>query len=446
MRGIKQYLFIAAAFISGAVSAQSSKTYPDYLQPDHAVNALTMVMIHDVVSPPVAARYYAYSMMGAYNLVEANTKSVPTLKSIVKAYQPTGVLDTLKGKYDYKIASYYAILEIGKQLLPSGALLEDDQTQFVTLLKKTGVKQDVIDNSIKAALAASKDVLAFSKSDNYNKLSALKRYTPSKADGKWYPTPPGYFEAVEPNWRTIRVMLLDSARQCKAAKLVPFNKDTTSAFYKQVMEVYNQSKHLSVEQINQAMFWDCNPFAITTSGHMAIGFKKISPGGHWMHLTGQVAKQAKLSFDQTVAALTVEGATLMDAFISCWDEKYNSDRIRPETFINRYIDVKWQPVLQTPPFPEFTSGHAVVSNASAELLTYLLGDNFSFTDNTEVPFGSSQRSFKSFRQAAAEASMSRFYGGIHYMESVTQGNVQGKEVGNIVISKLKAAGLEPFAK
>ena len=163
-----------------------------------------------------------------------------------------------------------------------------------------------------------------------------------------------------------------------------------------------------------------------------------------MHITGLVTQQANLSFDKSIVALALVGSTLMDAFISCWEEKYDSNRIRPETYIDRYMDVKWQPVLQTPPFPEYTSGHAVISNAAAEVLTYLLGDNFAYNDNTEIPFGSGQRAFKSFRQAAAEASMSRFYGGIHYMESIINGNVQGIAVGNNVISKIKKAGIMPF--
>jgi len=239
-------------------------------------------------------------------------------------------------------------------------------------------------------------------------------------------------------------MLIDSSNQFKPKPLIPFSKDTTSKFYKGVKEAYDISKHLTPEQINIALFWDCNPFAITTSGHMAIGYKKISPGGHWMHITGLVTQQAHLSFDKSVVALALVGSTLMDAFISCWEEKYDSNRIRPETYIDRYIDVKWQPVLQTPPFPEYTSGHAVISNAAAEVLTYLMGDNFTYNDNTEIPFGSGQRAFKSFRAAAAEASMSRFYGGIHYMESITNGNVQGVAVGNNVISKIKKAGITPF--
>ena len=165
-----------------------------------------------------------------------------------------------------------------------------------------------------------------------------------------------------------------------------------------------------------------------------------------MHIAGLVSQKANLGFDESVMVITLTGTTLMDAFISCREEKFTSNRIRPETFINRYMDVKWQPILQTPPFPEYTSGHAVISNAAAEVLTYLLGDKFAYTDNTEIPFGSGQRDFTSFRQAAAEASMSRFYGGIHYMQSIDNGNDQGKRVAAGIIEKIKKAGITPLHK
>ncbi|MDO3643619.1 vanadium-dependent haloperoxidase [Mucilaginibacter sp. L3T2-6] len=441
-------LFTALFFTSAAFCFAQNKQaeLPDYLQPDHAVNAVTMVMVHDVTNPPVAARYYAYCMLGAYNLAAANNKSIPPLESFVKDYKHNAGLDTLHIKYDPKIAAYYSILEIGKSLLPSGFMLKDDEENFIRTVQKTGVKQTVINNSVKAAQIAAAAAVDFSRTDHYSKLSALKRYTPIQDESKWYPTPPGYFEAVEPNWKTIRTMVIDSANQYKPDPLIPFSKDTASAFYRQVKAVYDVSKHLTTEQINQAMFWDCNPFAITTSGHMMIGYKKISPGGHWMHIAGLVTRKAKLNFDNSVVVLTLEGITLMDAFISCWEEKYDSNRIRPETYINRYMDVKWQPILQTPPFPEYTSGHAVISNAAAEVLTYLLGDNFEYTDNTEIPFGSSERSFTSFRQAAAEASMSRFYGGIHYPESIDKGNTQGKLIAAGIIAKLKKAGINRLVK
>jgi hypothetical protein len=447
MNYLKKSFLLFCALTAQHCLAQNNKTaYPDYLQPDHAVNAVTMVMVHDVVSPPVAARYYAYSMLGAYSIVAANNKTIPQLQSFIKNYKPGNSLDTISFKYDSRIAAFYSILETARLMLPSGFMITDDEDAFIQLLKKINIDSTVLKNSVRVAQLASANAVAFSKTDHYSQLSALKRYTPIKDESKWYPTPPGYFEAVEPNWKTIRTMVIDSANQYKPAPLIPFSKDTTSAFYTQVKAVYNTSKHLTTEQINIALFWDCNPFAITTSGHMAIGYKKISPGGHWMHVTGLATRKAGLDFDHSVLVTTLEGITLMDAFISCWEEKFNSNRIRPETYINRYMDVKWQPILQTPPFPEYTSGHAVISNASAEMLTYLLGDNFAYTDNTEIPFGSGQRDFKSFRQAAAEASMSRFYGGIHYMQSIENGNDQGKKVGNAIVAKIKKAGILPQVK
>ncbi|MCD8742209.1 vanadium-dependent haloperoxidase [Mucilaginibacter roseus] len=446
-RILQRLVFVTALFTAATGKAQQrGNDFPDYMWPGHALHNVSMVMVHDVVSPPVAARYYAYCMLGAYNIVSVHNKSNPQLNKLIKSYSPTHRIDTVKAVYDYRIASYYSILETAKLMLPSGFLIKDDQDAFITQVKKTGIKQDIINNSIKVGQQAAVDAVNFSKGDRYNKLSALKRYTPLQGEGYWYPTPPGYFEAVEPNWRTIRTMVLDTATQCKPAPLTPFSKDSTSAFYKQVKEVYQASKKLTDEQINQALFWDCNPFAITTSGHMSIGYKKISPGGHWMHITALVSKQAKLTFDETISLLTLEGLTLMDSFIACWEEKFATNRIRPETFINRYMDVKWQPILQTPPFPEYTSGHSVVSAASAEVLTYMLGDNFKYDDDTEIPFGSGKRSFNSFRQAADEAGMSRFYGGIHYIESIETGNTQGKNVAGYIIARMKEAGVKPCIK
>ena len=163
-----------------------------------------------------------------------------------------------------------------------------------------------------------------------------------------------------------------------------------------------------------------------------------------MNIATIASEKAKLDFDKTIQVSTLVGITLMDGFISCWDEKYRSNRIRPETYINRYIDVKWQPLLQTPPFPEYTSGHSVISTASAELLSYLLGNEFSFTDDTEVMFELQPRTFSSFRHAADEAAISRLYGGIHYRDAIEQGQVEGRAVGNFIVEHLKVVGVKPF--
>ncbi|MBL7876074.1 MAG: phosphatase PAP2 family protein, partial [Cyclobacteriaceae bacterium] len=110
---------------------------------------------------------------------------------------------------------------------------------------------------------------------------------------------------------------------------------------------------------------------------------------------------------------------------------------RPETYINQYINEDWVPVLQTPPFPEYTSGHSVISAASAVTLTNIFGDNFAFTDSTEVEFGLSSRSFNSFIEASEEAAISRMYGGIHYLPACQIGVAEGKEIGAFILKKVK---------
>ncbi|GGA89732.1 hypothetical protein GCM10011511_11220 [Puia dinghuensis] len=417
----------------------------DYLRP--AVFSLSMVMVHDVVDPPAASRYYAYVMLGAYAIVSRHDKALVAPDAFIRNYPVSGA-DVADTGYDYRIAAAFSILETGRVMLPSGYLLEAEEQKFLQLLKKEKWPQRLIDRSIAAGRKATEKVVAWSKGDGYSRLSAKLRYSPLKADSSWFPTPPAYIEAVEPHWRTIRPMLIDSASQFVPPALVGFSRDTTSTFYHLVQEVYRIGKDTGAKATAEqtvAWFWDDNPFAITTSGHMNIGLKKISPGGHWMDIAGNAAGVAGLDFDQTVEVQTLVAVTMMDAFISCWDEKYRSNRLRPETYINRYIDPRWHPFLQTPPFPEYTSGHSVVSTAAAEVLTYLFGPRLDYTDDAEQLFDVKPRSFHSFRDAAEEATISRMYGGIHYHDAVINGQVEGKAIGEYIVDRIKHAGIRPLS-
>ncbi|MDR6943542.1 vanadium-dependent haloperoxidase [Mucilaginibacter pocheonensis] len=433
------FIFLLALCSTNCYAQKDKKPLPEYLQLDKAINAVSAVMIHDVVNPPAASRYYSYIMLGAYNLISLNNKDVIPLSAFIKSYKDDNQISIEKSKYNYRIAAIYCMLETGKQMLPSGFMLQENQDKYLALLKTNKISDEIIKQSVAAALEMTAKVIKYSKGDNYNKLSGRLRYTPLKGGKNWYPTPPTYMEAVEPNWKTIRPMLIDSSNEFVPVRPTPFSTDSTSEFYKQAYEVYRVSKNPPMEQVTIANFWDCNPFAVTTSGHMMIGFKKISPGGHWMNIAGIAVKKADLNFDRSVTVLTLVAITQMDAFISCWDEKYRSNGIRPETYINKYIDITWVPYLQTPPFPEYPSGHAVLSNASAGVLTYLLGDKFAYTDDSEVPYGVGPRSFKSFTAAAEEASISRFYGGIHFNDAIVFGNKQGRLIASKIIEKLKAA-------
>jgi hypothetical protein len=206
--------------------------------------------------------------------------------------------------------------------------------------------------------------------------------------------------------------------------------------------VYDISKEIikkgdTSTEIQIAQFWDCNPYVTVNQGHMTFAKKKITPGAHWIGIVKIACKKSNADFEKTVLAYTQTSIGIFEGFISCWDEKFRSNVVRPETVINQHIDENWKPLLQTPPFPEYTSGHSVVSTCSATILTHIFGDNFAFSDDTEVQFGLPIRSFKSFNEAAKEAAMSRFYGGIHYKPAIEVGAIQGKNVGDFIVQKLK---------
>ena len=243
-------------------------------------------------------------------------------------------------------------------------------------------------------------------------------------------------DGIEPHWSKIRTMVIDSSSQFPAPKPFKVNLKKNSPFYGQLMEVYNVTTNLSDEQVEMAKFWDCNPYVSHHKGHAMFATKKITPGGHWINICKIVSEKSNSNDLESIRTYALVSIALFDSFISCWDEKWKTIVVRPETLINEYIDEDWLPLLQTPPFPEYTSGHSVISRASAVILTKIYGDKFSFDDTSEIEFGLPMRSFNSFIHASDEAAISRLYGGIHYEMAITNGVTQGQEIGDFISNKL----------
>ena len=395
---------------------------------------MTDVMVHDVTNPPLGARFYSYACLAGYEVIaqhDAVTKTMHgRLNDFPEIKKPEGLTH-----YSYQLSAVLAMLETAKKMQPSGGLmLQKFQDRLIDSCKTIGFSEETIQESKVYAVDISKQILKYAKADKYNKISNFPRYEPKETKGSWYPTPPGYFPPVEPYFSTVRPFTLDSASQFKPEPPVPFSEDKNAEFYKMMLDNYKVKPEGDAKTI--AAFWDCNPFALENKGHLLVGMKKISPGAHWIGITDIACKQAKTDFSQTMLITTSVAIGLMDGFMACWDEKYRSNRIRPETVIRKYIDPHWKPFLQTPPFPEYLSGHSVVSAAAAVILTHYFGENFAYTDTVEERFGLKERKFKSFNDAAEESGLSRFYGGIHFMDAVENGWIQGKAVGNWVIGTL----------
>ncbi|QMU26742.1 vanadium-dependent haloperoxidase [Adhaeribacter radiodurans] len=395
---------------------------------------MTDIMVHDVTNPPLAARFFSYACLAGYEIVAQNDSSSQSMHGILNKY-PKIEKPQISG-YSYQLSALLAMMETAKKMQPSGTLVEKYEQRFLDSCRRENISEEVITASLTYAQAISKNVLAYAKADKYNRISNYPRYTPTNQEGAWYPTPPGYFAPVEPYFNTVRSFTLDTCSQFKPAPPVAFSKEKSSEFYKLMQESYQEGVLLPKDHQDIAAFWDCNPFALQDNGHMLVGMKKISPGAHWLGITGIACQQAKVPFAKAMQINTLVAISLMDGFISCWDEKFRSNRIRPETAIRKYIDPRWKPLLQTPPFPEYLSGHSTISSAAAVVLTHYLGDNFKYNDTVEVRFGLPAREFKSFQQAADEAGISRFYGGIHFRDAIDNGRLQGLQVGEWVVNKV----------
>jgi hypothetical protein len=435
----KVVAFLCLATVLAACSNDQNKSYVKFTS-DPLLFSKTVKNLNDIVlennfPPMVAARNYAYANIAAYECISAGDPSYKTLAGQIK-HMPVMPKPAI-GDIDYSMAALLAFVKVGNAVtFPEGSMM-NYYDQLNHMADSAGMPAKVLKNTKDFSDTIAGAILAWSKGDNYSATRGASRYSVSDSPGRWVPTPPMYATGLEPHWMEIRPMVMDSASQFKPVRPPVFNmKDKNSVFYKSLMEVKNIGDSLSDEEKHIADFWDDNPFKMNVTGHVMFATKKFSPAGHWMNITGIGAKKANADFNTTVAAYAKTAIALFDAFISCWDEKYRSNYIRPETVINTSIDQEWRPYIQTPPFPSYTSGHSTISAAAAEVMTEYFGDKLSFTDTSLLEFGIANREIKSFRDAAQEASISRLYGGIHYRFDLDAGNQSGKKLGEQIVGRL----------
>ena len=439
MRSLKRSLSALFLICSGLMSCQDKTAYLETLNSNEfliqANGQATNVMVHDIFSPPVASRIYAYSSLAAYEVAALADENYQSMMGQLNGFEATDF--DLSKEYLFPLAALAAYYEVATAMIFSEDQLIVHRDRLYQTIQKQGIPKQVFQNSLDLGKAVASHVLAYASKDNYHQSRSFEKYTVSQDAGAWKPTPPAYMEGLEPHWAKMRPFVMDSSNQFTPDRPSPFDIVPESDFYKEAEAVMLATNHITDEQREIAFFWDCNPYKVNVKGHVMYAEKKITPGGHWMGIAGIAAKTKHLDWKQTAETFAMTSLALYEGFLSCWDEKYRSVLIRPETYINQYMDEDWLPLLQTPPFPEYTSGHSVVSAAASVVLTHLLGDDVAFVDSTEVVFGLPVRNFNSFQEAAEEAAISRFYGGIHYMPAIENGVKQGEEVGQLVIQKIK---------
>jgi hypothetical protein len=385
--------------------------------------ALELVRTTPGFSPPVASRAFGYAGVALY---EALAPGMPGRRSLAGQLNDLGRPPApADPAYDWPTVANRALASILRSLFPtavaeSAAAIDELEGLFASSAQAV-LAPGIYRRSVARGEAVAAHVFDWSTTDGGHEafLRNFPPYTPPSGPGLWVPTPPGFLSALQPFWGANRPFVLPSGAAASPGPRPAYSEEIGSPFYTDANECYEAAERLTAEQEAIARFWSDDP------GQTA------SPPGHSISILSQVTRMLDLSLARAAEAYAKVGIAVADAFIACWNTKYRDNLLRPVTYIRNVIDPAWTPLLVTPPFPEYTSGHSVQSAAAAQVLTDLLGD-VAFVDRTHERRGLPARSFQSFEEAAEEAAVSRLYGGIHFRPAIERGLEQGRCVGRHV--------------
>jgi hypothetical protein len=409
----------------GAATAQTNSGKTEEVLHTWYDLGLELVWHTPTYSPPVASRSFAYLGVTAFEAVATGSDKLQSLAGQLHGLK--SVPQREAGKiYDEAVvlqsAMAFAVQHFFENTGPSG---QNAMTKLEVKLREkvsAGVPADVLARSEAHGRAVAEHVLAWSQDDGGAVIETLgfpQDYALPKGPSHWVPTSLIALQQkpLLPNWGKNRTFAMPEGTSCALPSHPEYSEDKASAFYKEAFEVYEAKQTLTPERRAIARFWADDAML------------SMTPPGHWISIALQILKRDNVALDKRVDTLARLGVAVADGFIGCWQAKYQYDLIRPISYIKRVIDPKWEPLLNTPPFPEYPSGHSTQSGAAATVLTNLFGENFAFEDKTGVHAGLAPRNFPSFNAAADDAGISRMYGGIHFRSAIERGLEQGRCIG-----------------
>jgi PAP2 superfamily len=380
--------------------------------------ALDLVQSTPGFSPPVASRTFGYAGVALHEALaddHSGESFAGRLNGLTELRRPSD------GVYHWPTVANAGLAAILRALFPTASpenvAAMDALENAYSDAGRDMLPPGFFSRSAQRGREAAEHVFAWSATDGGHEgfLDNFPPYTPPSGPGLWVPTPPLFQPALQPYWGSNRPFALPSGTTCAPPPPLPYSETPGSDFYEEAHDCYVVGNNLDAEQEAIAYFW-------------ADGAGTPTPSGHSISLLTQVLRARQESLGRAAEAYARVGIAVADAFIACWRTKFTYNLIRPVTYIRRVIDPGWAPLLITPPFPEYTSGHSVQSAAAARVMTDLFG-TVPFTDHTHDARGLPARSFSSFEAAAQEAAISRLYGGIHFQAAIDRGLAQGDCVG-----------------
>jgi hypothetical protein len=388
--------------------------------------ALALIRHTPTYSPPVASRTLAYMGVAAFEAVASGAYDMQSLAGQLNGLQPPPRREDGLA-YDEAVVINAALASLVREQFhntgPTGQRVIGLNDDKLRRRASEGLPADVIARSEAYGQQIAAHVLAWSRDDGGTLIENMGfpyDYTLTPGPAHWVPTSLISQQQLPllPRWGANRTFAIRSGKTCSLPAPPAYSEDKASSFYMEALEVHDAVAHLTPEQRAIARFWSDDPMLSPT------------PPGHWISIVLQIIEHDKLDLERSVDVLARLGIVLADAFIGCWDAKFQYDLVRPVTYIRRVIDPAWEPLLITPPFPEYPSGHSTQSGAAAAVLTKFFGENFGFEDRTRERDGVKPRRFASFWAAANEAALSRLLGGIHFRTAIERGLQQGRCIGD----------------
>ena len=409
----------------GAPVALANKLAPEAVLNTWYKLMLELVRHTATYSPPVASRAFAYIGVTEFEVVASGNDKMRTLAGQLNGLKPLPARQRGKAYDDgvvVQAAMAYSVQNFFFNTGPTGqraiAAMQKQLRAGVT----EGVAADVVKRSEAYGKLVAAQIIAWSKTDGgavVENMGFPMAYDLTKGPAHWVPTSAliQQQKPLLPKWGKNRTFAMKDGAACPLPPPPEYSEDKSSAFYKQAQEVFDTKKNLTPEQRAIAKFWSDDPMLSST------------PPGHWFAIALGIFERDRVPLEKSVDVMARLGVAEADAFIGCWNVKYQYDLVRPISYIRKMMDPKWESVINTPPFPEYPSGHSTASAAAALVLTQAFGDHYAFEDNAHSDDGLPPRSYASFGAAANEAGLSRLYGGIHFRAAIERGQDQGRCIG-----------------
>lgn len=429
LRGLVAFGAVLALF-AGPALADPAEDRTQRLLHDWYGLVLQLVRHTPTYSPPVASRSFAYLGVGAYEALASGRGELATLSGQLNGLDP--VPERLRGETYDDAVILHAVLAQGVgdffgNTGPMGQRAMRVAGERFGEAALAGVEEAVAARSLAYGEALAAHILEWSEKDGALPIVNMGfpfEHAVGTAPGSWVPTSlvrQQQFPLL-PHWGETRPFAMPHGASCPLPPPPAYSEDPDSDFYREALEVYEVDRDLTDEQRSIARFWSDDPMLSPT------------PPGHWIAIALQIFERDDPGLAFRAETLARLGIAMADSFIGCWASKYEYDLLRPVTYIRRHIDPAWQPLLITPPFPEYPSGHSTQSGAAAAVLTAAFGKAFAFDDATHERDGLPVRHYASFAEAAEEAALSRLYGGIHFRAAIERGLEQGRCIGDHAVA------------